>query len=1126
MRSAYFKWGLFIVFSFFIQSTSWAQTKTVTGLVLDETTGTGLPGASVIIKGKNTATITSETGEFSINAAQGDVLEVSYTGYGTKEVTVGAQENITVTLSSAAASKLDEVVVVGYGTQKRSKLTGSVSKLDSKIMETGIRSNPAQALAGTIPGLRVSTGSGRPGSLPTIILRGGTNFDGSGSPLILLDGQVRGSLSDINPEEIESMEVLKDASATAIYGARASNGVILVTSKKGKSGSTSISLKAKRGFNYLNVPYNFLSAEDYIKWTRLSIIEAIKNGQRTAGELAIVGPRGTGNLYFDNNNNVLDGNYDSRARWSTMRLTDQNKFLLNEGWKTMKDPVPTNAAGNYDPNGTYADLIFQEFNFRDVAFKSPAPSEDYNIGLSGGNEKGKYYANIGYYNEKGLSLNTFYKRLNLALNADYKIKPWLLSESGFQFAKANWREFSLLNGEDGYWGRMLSAPPTLRMKSPVTGDYILGRDVSDGNPLVNADKFIVRNQTDKFTMNQALTANLLKDLSLRLNGILFYDEGHSESFNKDYRTGFLSYTNPNTGWNRDRTSSASFGRTINQTYNAVLNYKKEINLHNFDAMLGTEYFDAYTKGLGASGRLAPTDDFMDLALTQNTATNLTRGTDSWHRRERILSQFGRLNYDFDDKYLASFTVRRDGVSRLSTQTRYGTFPAVSLGWIASKENFMQSASSWMNYLKLRASWGKNGNIGIGTNDPIGLYEVQGSYFAISPYNGNSGFLFTDIENPTLEWEKTNTTEVGFEMGLFGNKIYLSTAYYNRITDDKLAYLRLPVSSGIGSIRTNNGSMRNRGVEMDLTAKIIQKSDLQWTVSANASWNKNTVLKLPFNGNENNRQGGQQVYDPASGKMIWVGGLQEGQEWGEVFGFVPLGIIRNATDLANYNKIDRAAGVAYDLGGAAGKPVASQKLITEKGLTGYISTQLGDMMWADLDKNDTIDYRDQASLGRTLPRWTGGVNTTLSYKGISLFVRVDFGLGHVQRDFMQGWSLGAMQGEFNPTDIVKETWTADNPNAKYPRYVWADQLNTKNFDRPSSIFWVNSSYLAFREVSLSYSIPKSILEKARIAGLTFTATGQNLGYLTNKMINLPERTGAQRSAYTIPTVIVFGANLTF
>ncbi|MFV0604331.1 MAG: SusC/RagA family TonB-linked outer membrane protein [Niabella sp.] len=1126
MRFALFS-TLLLVFGILFASVAWAQTSIYTGIVLDETNGTALIGATVTNKESTATSITDSNGSFSITAGEGNVLEITYTGYTTQQITLGRQLKLSIVLSTGVASKLEEVVVVGYGTQKRSKLTGSVSKLDNKIMETGIRSNPAQALAGTIPGLRVITGTGRPGSIPAIILRGGTNFDGTGSPLYLIDGQVRESLSDINPEEIESMEVLKDASATAIYGARASNGVVLVTTKRGKVGSSSINLKARWGHNYLNIPYNFLSAEDYLKWARLGVVQAIINGQRTAAELNNVGARGTGNMYFaPGTTTPLDGNYDSRARWSTMRLTEENRFLLNEGWKTMKDPVPTNTAGHYDPNGTYADLLFQEFNFREAAFKSPAPSHDYNIGFTGGNEKGKYYANIGQYNEDGLSLNTFYKRINLALNADYQIKPWLKSESGFQFAKANWRDNSLLSSEDGYWGRMLSAPPTLRERSPITNELILGRDANDGNPLVNANKFIRKNQTDKFTMNQALTVFLWEGLNVRFNGILYYDEGHEESFNKDYRTGFLSYTNPNAGWNRDRASSASFDRTIRQTYNAVVNYKKETGLHYFDAMAGAEYYDAYTKGLSAGGRLAPTDDFMDLGLTKNTSTDFTRSTDSWHSRERIISQFGRVNYDFDDKYLASFTLRRDGVSRLATQTRYGVFPAASLGWMVSRESFMGNTSDWLNYLKLRASWGKNGNIGIGTSNAIGIYEVQGAYGSLTPYNGVTGFLLTSLANPTLQWEKSTTTEFGFDMGLFKNAIYLSAAYYNRVTTDKLAFVTLPVSSGISSNRTNNGSLRNRGIEMDITANIIRKTDFKWSVSANAAWNKNIVLKLPFNGNENNRQGGQRVYDPASGQIIWVGGLQEGQEWGTVYGFVSDGIIRNAEDLANYNKIDEAAGVAYDLGNAAGRKVASQKLITERGLTGFISTQLGDMKWRDLDKNDTIDYRDMAPLGRTLPRWTGGFNTSLSYKGISLFMRLDFGFGHVQRDFMQGWSLGAMQGEFNPTNIVMDTWTADNPGAKYPRYTWADQLNTKNFDRPSTLFWVNSSYLAFREVSLSYSVPKSLLQKVRITGLTLTATGQNLGYLTNKMLKLPERTGAQRSAYTIPTILVFGANLSF
>src|SRR5687767_3341067 len=247
-----------------------------------------------------------------MDAVEGDVLVFTYTGFATQEVKVGTSSTVDLTLETSVA-KLDEVVVVGYGTAKRSKITSSIAKLDAKILETGLRSNPAQALAGTIPGLRVSTGTGRPGSLPSIILRGGTNFDGSGSPLILMDGQVRGSLSDINPEDIGSIEVLKDASATAIYGARASNGVILITSKRGKNGQSSISLNVKRGTSYLNVPYNFLSAEDYIKWSRMGVAQAIINGTfgtiSSNSALSGVGPRATGNLYKDPvTGEILDGN--------------------------------------------------------------------------------------------------------------------------------------------------------------------------------------------------------------------------------------------------------------------------------------------------------------------------------------------------------------------------------------------------------------------------------------------------------------------------------------------------------------------------------------------------------------------------------------------------------------------------------------------------------------------------------------------------------------------------------------------------------------------------------------------------------------------------------------------------
>lgn len=1136
MKSAYLKvWLLFACF--LISASAWAQTKKISGTVVNDE-GNPLAGVSVTIKGKKGGTQTNGEGQYSIDASEKDVLLFSYSGFETHSQTVGVSSTIDLSLKSVVA-KIDEVVVMGYGTAKRSKLTSSVAKLDNKILETGLRSNPAQALAGTIPGLRVSTGTGRPGSLPSIILRGGTNFDGSGSPLILMDGQVRGSLSDINPEDIGSIEVLKDASATAIYGARASNGVILITSKRGKAGSSSISLNVKKGTSYLNVPYNFLSAEDYIKWSRMGVVQAIINNtfgtvsSNTA--LSGVGPRATGNLYLHPvTGAILDGNYDNRAIWSVMRLNASNSNLVGQpGWRTMKDAVPTNAAGNYDPNGTYADLIFKDFNYGDYGLHNRADVQEYNVGMNGGNDKGGYFANIGYYDEGGLSLKTFYKRFTFTLNGDYKIKDWLKSESSLQFNKANWRDQSLQNGEGNYWGRMLSAPPTMRGTNEA-GEFILGRDASDGNPIVNINKYIRNNQSDKFTLGQSFKVDLTKDLYFKVGAIWMYDEEINESFNKDFRTGLLSLTNPNTGWNRTRETSAGFGRTIRQTYNGILNYQKTFfGKHNINAMAGMEYYNVYTRGLFASGSQAPTDDFADLQYTLNSAIAQTRGTDSYHSRERILSGFGRLMYDWDGKYLASFTVRRDGVSRLSKDNQYGTFPAASVGWLVHKENFMSPVKGWLNYLKLRASWGKNGNIGIGTSNAIGLYEVQGAYGSQTPYNGSIGFLLSSLANPNLVWESTNTTEVGAEMAFFNNRLNFSIAYYNRITEDKLAFISLPSSSGIGSVRTNNGSMRNRGVELDASYKILQKGDFKWEVSSNAAWNKNTILKLPFNGNDKNRQGGELVYDPKTGGMKWVGGFQEGMEWGEIFGFVAEGIIRNQNDLDNYNKFDEAAKAAYQNGGA-GRGVASQRLITQYNLNAgrpannplYVATQMGDVMWKDIDKNDTIDYRDRVSLGRTLPRWTGGFNTSFSWKGFSLFARFDFALGHIQQDFMQMWSLTSAQGEFNATDIVKQTWTPDNPNAKYPRYSWADQLNTKNFDRPSSMFFVNSGYLAFRELSLSYSVPKSILQKAKISGLRLTVTGQNLGYITNSLINLPERTGFQSSAYTIPTQLVFGANLTF
>lgn len=1106
-------------------TTSLAQ---ISGTVKD-VNGDPMVGASVIQKGTTNGVVTDVNGLFTMNVPVGTALKFSSVGYNDLEMPA---ENNMIVVMSEDAEQIDDVVITGYGgTVSKAKATSSISSLNKQVLQTGVRSNPAQALAGTIPGLRVSTTSGRPGSMPEIILRGGTNYDGtSNAPLVIVDGQIRGSLSDINQEDIESMDVLKDAASTSIYGARASNGVILITTKRGKAGHSSIQVKAQVGVNFMNTPYEFTGAEEYLYWFRKGYAQYVKENNPAGNSLYSIGGPGTGNMYKDPiTGKILDGNYDNRAIFSTMRLDEINRELLEKGtgWRTMKDPIPTNTTGQYDPNGQYYDLIFKEFNYADYAFNTPSITQDYNVSVSGGNEKGSYYANLGYYDEKGFPINSFYRRFTGVLNGDYQIKKWLKSETNINYTKANWDDGMYQAGEGNYWARSLSAQPTFRGTNE-NGEMLYGHGGSDQHPLINEGKFIRDNQTDKFTLGQYFKFSIVDGLQLRLGGILMYDEGVYESFNKDYRSAsIMSLTNPATGWTRTRVTSAEFGRTFRQTYNAVLTYKKTFaRSHNIDAMVGAEFYDTYQRGFRAQGQDAPTDDFQDLALTSTAAT--LRTIDSWHGRERIMSYFGRVNYDFDSKYLFSFTLRGDGYSRLLGDNRWGVFPGVSAGWLIHRENFMESTKDWLSTLKIRLSYGINGNVG-----PIGTYTLQGSMSTPGNYMGNLSYGIGVLPNPDLRWEQSKTWEPALELGFLQNRIMASISYYNRITDNKVGSIMLPISSGERSLGTNNGSIQNQGIEFELNATVLQIQDFKWTAGLNGAWNWNKVLKLPDNGLENNRQGGSQIFDPKSGKLIWVGGYQEGQEPGEIFGYVSEGIIRTEQDRINYKKVDLAAGeVQY--GNAAGRKVINRELYSELVASGknigaansYYFTDLGDMKWKDLDGNDTIDFRDRVSLGRTIPRFTGGFNTSLSWKGITLYARIDFAFGHVQQDVMHLWALGCFQGAFAPTTLVRDTWTPENPNAKYPRYMWADQLNQKNFDRPSSMFWKNSSYLSFREISLSYDLPKSILDKIKMQGLRITCTAQNLGYISDELLNLPERSGSQGGAYIIPTGLIFGTTLTF
>lgn len=1113
---------------------------TIKGAVTD-IKGEAIIGANIIEDGTTNGTITDIDGQFSLQVDKGAKLIISYIGYMTQTLPVGQNHFFKISLREDNKT-LEEVVITGYGgTQLRSKMTNSIAKVDNSVLANGTYTNPAQALSGAVAGLRVQQTSGKPNATPTLVLRGGTNLDGSGSPLIIIDGAVRESLSDVNPEDIESMEVMKDAGATAIYGARASNGVVLVTTKKGTAGRTEVNLSAKVGLNFFHSQYEFLDAHDYLYYMRSAFHRSSHiwqdqsgNWRGFASDATLSGTQsyGTGNRYFDANGNVLNGNKDNTAVWGVMNYTDDLAFLLKQGWQTMDDPV--------NPGQK---LIYADNQLKDYNIKSPAISQDYNLSVSGGNDKGHYYASLGYNHSEGNAVNNWYRRLNFTINADYKIKPWLTSNSSLSFTDSKWDDGAAgYAGETNFFSTTLSVPPTFRVKSP-DGDWLAGPAVASyargwTTAKVYEDALNYDNNTDKFNISQSFTFNIMKGLTFKATGAWYYFDDSREFFKGDYivATGPVYDTNHST--------SNKHERLLDQTYNGILNYQTTfLQDHTLDAMLGVEYYDSYKKGFSASGYGSPLSGFQDLNYT-STASGV-RQIDSWHYRQRILSFFGRVNYDYKSKYLLSLVLRRDGYSKLPKDNRWGTFPGISGGWVFSKEGFMEDMADVLSYAKVRASYGANGNVS-GVLDANGnivtgldYYTVQGSYGimkdkdgkTVANYNGKVPLMLNDLPNPTMRWEKSYTFETGLDLGFLNNKYVLNFTYYNRHTQDKFAEITLPSHSGVSSFLSNNGEVQNQGMELELTANILRTKDWKFTVSMNTAYNKNKIVSLPYNGLPNNMQDAYQVYtgnklSDGSYEKKWVGGYQEGQEYGVIYGFKSLGIYKSESEIAG-NLIDRST---YTENGADAKvlygPDAWAKMSDaekEKGLP----IQAGDVKWLDVNGDGVIDDYDRVKLGNTIPHWTGGFNINTSWKGLSLNCRLDYALGFWVHDFKTPWIMGNMQGTFNTISLVKDSWSETNPNGKYPVYGWADFLGKRNYDRISDINCYRGDYLAFREVSLAYTLPQNWILKMGLSKVNVSVTAQNLGYITAaKNMATPEYGVSQNGGYPMPRSVVFGLNVTF
>lgn len=1088
---------LLLMLALLLPAFMYGQEQTVSGTVLD-TYNMGVPGASIVEKGTTNGTITDFDGNYTLTVSNKNAtLVFSFIGYKTQEIPVAGKAKVDVILQENA-EQLDEVVVTGYGgSQKRATLTTSISKLDNAVLENAAMSNAGQSLQGTVSGLRVVNTTGKPGADPNIVLRGGATMTGTNNgALVVVDGIVRNSLADINPADIESIQVLKDAASTAIYGARANGGVVLVTTKKGKEGTSSVSYKFKGGANFARFGYDFLDAQDYIYYNRLGYAR-------------------TGRTGMDNQAGYGIGNdlYDIRY------LSDDTKHLLNEGWQQMADPASDKQILFKDHSG----------EAKDATFNNPTFTQDHYLSFTGGNDKSTFAASLGYYKEDGMVQGTSYERFSGTLNGSYKVLPFLTVNGGVSYTWSRSPELwaGLVNSQVFY--RTLSQRPTwnpwLEDGSPASG---IG--AADGNPQYYLDKMMQTNGTRRNTYTMGFKADILPNkLVLNGNASLYHIDYQKETFNKAFQ--YQTAANPNTV----REASAKVTKSNQQQLNATLTYMDTFNeKHNLEAMIGGEYFNYHYFLFEATTQNSPSDDIPTL----NAGSNRTK-TNSKKEGYRILSGFARVNYNYDYRYLLSVVARYDGISKLS-DNRWGFFPGVSAGWNMHEEAFFKESklADFMTNLKPRISWGANGNV-----NGLGYYDVYGTYAQTERnYNSSVGFYNNNLINGGLKWEQSQSFEVGLDLGFFNNRLSFILDYYNRTTKNLLTDLSLPLYTGYDKIKTNSGTLRNQGFEMEIRGNILSNvKGWSWEVSANLSTVANKVIKLPVNGNEKNRQGGSLIWDPKQGKEVWVGGLQEGGKLGEIVAYKQDHIFKDWEDVKAH------ANNRYDAIGELYGPAAYAAL-TDK--TGKQAIEPGDVCWADLNGDGIINTLDRIKVGNIFPNVTGGFSTTLTWKDLSLYARFDYALGHTLYNDLAARSIGQYQGSFNIIDMVKQTWSEENPNTDLPKFYYADQLSKKNItrsnnaaastDNNSSRFYEKADYLACREITLTWNLPKNWINKAFMSNASLYVTGQNLFYVTGYTGSSPEpavlttstssngtaNLGVDDGRYPTPRTVLVGVSVTF
>ena len=1015
--------------------------KVVTGKVVSATDGEELIGATVQVQGTQTGTVTDFEGNFKINANEGQTLVVSYVGFLSKQVKVGAASQMTVQLEEDKKS-LDEVVVIGYGVQKKKLVTGATLQVKGDEVQKLNTTNPLQALQGQTPGMTIISESGQPGEGLKVNIRGlGTT--GSSGPLYIIDG-VRGDISTLNPADIESIDVLKDAASAAIYGSQSANGVVLVTTKSGKDGRSVISFDGYMGWQNVARKAEMLNAQEYMT--------------------------------------IMD---------------EQN---INSGgaaynWKGM--------TSIYDKNGNVYDT-----DWVDAMFKNNAKTQSYNLGITGGNQKGNYALTLGYMTQEGIvggSAVSDYERYNFRVNSEYQlIDDFLKVGEQVSFVYYKKRGISV---SDQYNNTLRSAFGTSPIAPIYSDNGKYGspyNDTSDsdwynadGNPY-GAMMTTINNKTQ----HGALTANVyadlqpIKNLHFRTTLGVKYDSDDYRGFTPMYH--FSIYSNNDT--RTSASQSKSDGTEI--TWTNTLSYDFKLKDHSLSALIGMESYRTEGSSVyAANGSLREGFDtwryaYVSNGTAQKTEDGLSVSGSPWDEL-RMVSYFGRVSWNWQEKYMATATLRCDGSSRFAKGHRYGWFPSVSAGWVVTNEKFMEPVTKVMDYFKLRASWGQVGNQNIGNYMYAAPVTTSNVYYNFGNRLGSDADVYgaypSRLANEEITWETSEQIDLGFDARFLNQRLNVNFDWYRKSTKDWLVQPPVLSTVGTGAPYINGGDVVNTGVELGLAWNDMIGSDLHYFVNLNGAYNKNKVGNIP---NEDGVIHGKanMLYDNSTEFYRASNGEPIGYFWG----YKTAGVFQNDQDIKDW--ISAGNGVLQS------------------------DVQPGDVKYYDINHDGVIDDNDKVNLGNGMPDFTYGFSLGLDWKGLDFSITAN---GQVGNKIVQSYrNVGSTTANY--TKAILDRWTGEGTSNKIPRVT-----NTNINYQFSDLFIQDGDFLRISNITLGYDFAKLIgvkfISQCRLYAqvqnaFTFTkydGMDPEIGYGTDGWVS-----GIDVGYYPRPRTYLVGVNLKF